>query len=56
MLGERAISMLKDAALESTLVKVVLQEELSQLDLESTMLLESASTSRVSCRRLEIQC
>jgi len=42
MSGERAISTLRDAALESTLVREVLQEELNQQVLESTMLLESA--------------
>ena len=46
--------MLKDAALESILVKVVLQVELSQLVLESTMLLENASISRASLKRSTI--
>ena len=55
MSEERAISTLKDAAQESTLVRVVLQEELSQQDLEYTMPLESASTSRHSLTRLMIQ-
>ena len=43
--------MLKDAALESTLVRVVLQEELNPLDLEYTMLLESASILNPSLTR-----
>lgn len=43
--------MLKDAALESTLVRVVLQEELNLLDLEYTMLLESASILNPSLTR-----
>lgn len=48
--------MLKDAAQESTLVRVVLQEELNQQDWEYTMQLESVSTSRHSLTRSMIQC
>ena len=42
MLEEEVTSTQRVAALESILVKVELQEELSQLVSESTMLLESA--------------
>ena len=48
----RKISMLKDAALESSSIKVVSKVELSQLDLEFTMEQENSSTQTHSFKRL----